>query len=37
MANSDFQLDITALRKGEKKAFEAVYNEFFGVLYHLCL
>lgn len=37
MANPDFQLNITALRKGEKRAFEAVYNEFFGVLYHLCL
>lgn len=37
MANSDSQLNITALRKGEKKAFESVYNEFFGVLYHLCL
>lgn len=29
--------DIQSLRKGEKKAYEAVYNEFFGVLYHLCL
>lgn len=37
MVNPDFQLNITALQKGEKKAFEAVYNEFFGVLYHLCL
>lgn len=32
-----FKLDIHSLRKGEKKAYEAVYNEFFGVLYHLCL
>lgn len=30
-------LDISALRKGEKKAFEAVYNEFFGILFHLGL
>ena len=30
-------LTISLLRKGEKKAYEAVYNEFFGVLYHLCL
>lgn len=37
MANPDFQLNITALRKGEKNAFESVYIEFFGVLYHLCL
>lgn len=28
-------LDIQSLRKGEKKAYEAVYNEFFGILYHL--
>lgn len=37
MDQPNFQLDIAALRKGEKKAYEAVYNEFFGVLYHLCL
>jgi len=30
-------LDIPSLRNGEKKAYEEVYNEFFGVLYHLCL
>jgi len=29
--------DIASLRKGNKKAYEDVYNEFFGVLYHLCL
>ncbi len=29
--------NITALRKGEKKAYEEIYTEFFGVLYHLCL
>ena len=29
--------NITALRKGEKKAYEEIYAEFFGVLYHLCL
>ncbi|MDP3915449.1 MAG: RNA polymerase sigma-70 factor [Bacteroidota bacterium] len=33
----NFQLNIPLLRKGDKKAYEAVYNEFFGVLYHLCL
>ena len=37
MIKPNFQLNIPSLRKGEKKAFEAVYNEFFGVLYHLCL
>jgi RNA polymerase sigma-70 factor (ECF subfamily) len=30
-------LNIPLLRKGDKKAYEAVYDEFFGVLYHLCL
>jgi len=29
--------NITALRKGEKKAYEEIYTDFFGVLYHLCL
>ncbi len=29
--------NITALRKGEKKSYEEIYTEFFGVLYHLCL
>lgn len=28
-------LDIQSLRKGEKKAYEAIYSEFFGILYHL--
>ncbi|OFX62376.1 MAG: hypothetical protein A2066_12320 [Bacteroidetes bacterium GWB2_41_8] len=37
MINTNFQLDLPALRKGQKKAYEAVYNEFFGVLYHLSL
>ena len=37
MNKPNFQLNIPLLRKGDKKAFEAVYNEFFGVLYHLCL
>jgi RNA polymerase sigma-70 factor, ECF subfamily len=37
MITPNFQFNIPSLRKGEKKAFEAVYNEFFGVLYHLCL
>lgn len=30
------ELNIAALRKGEKFAFEEIYNDFFGVLYHLC-
>lgn len=29
--------NIEALREGKKKAYEEIYNEFFGVLYHLCL
>lgn len=37
MITTNFQLNIPLLRKGDKKAYEAVYNEFFGVLYHLCL
>ncbi|MDP2113112.1 MAG: RNA polymerase sigma-70 factor [Bacteroidota bacterium] len=37
MITPNFQLNIPLLRKGDKKAYEAVYNEFFGVLYHLCL
>ena len=37
MIKPDFQLNIPSLRKGEKKAYEEIYNEFFGVLYHLCL
>lgn len=37
MTNQNIKLEIHALQKGEKKAYEAVYNEFFGVLYHLCL
>jgi len=31
------QFDIASLRNGEKSAYEKVYNEFFGVMYHLCL
>jgi RNA polymerase sigma-70 factor (ECF subfamily) len=30
-------LNITALRKGDKKAYEEIYTEFFGVLYHLSI
>ncbi|HZL12232.1 MAG TPA: RNA polymerase sigma-70 factor [Prolixibacteraceae bacterium] len=30
-------LDIQSLRAGKKKAYEEVYNEFFGVLYHLSI
>lgn len=37
MNNLNIELNIPALRKGEKKAFEEVYTDFFGVLYHLCL
>ena len=37
MIDPNINLNIPALRKGEKKAYEVVYNEFFGVLYHLCL
>jgi RNA polymerase sigma-70 factor (ECF subfamily) len=37
MITPNFQLNIPLLRKGDKKAYEAVYDEFFGVLYHLCL
>jgi RNA polymerase sigma-70 factor (ECF subfamily) len=31
------EINISLLRKGDKKAFEEIYNEFFGVHYHLCL
>ncbi len=37
MNNPNPKINIPLLRKGEKKAFEAVYREYFGVLYHLCL
>ncbi|MBW8331717.1 MAG: RNA polymerase sigma-70 factor [Prolixibacteraceae bacterium] len=37
MIKPNFQLDILLLRKGDKKAYELVYDEFFGMLYHLCL
>lgn len=37
MTKPNDQLNIPSLRKGEKKAYEDIYNEFFGVLYHLCL
>ena len=37
MIKPNFEFNIALLRKGDKKAFEAVYNEFFGVLYHLSL
>jgi RNA polymerase sigma-70 factor (ECF subfamily) len=30
------EIDINALRKGDKKAYEEIYTDFFGVLYHLC-
>ncbi len=31
------KLNIEALRKGEKSAYEEIYHEFFGILYHLCI
>jgi RNA polymerase sigma-70 factor (ECF subfamily) len=31
------EINIDLLRIGDKKAFEEIYNEFFGVHYHLCL
>jgi RNA polymerase sigma-70 factor (ECF subfamily) len=31
------QFDIEALRRGNKKVFEKIYNEFSDMLYHLCL
>jgi len=37
MANPYPIFNIAALRRGEKKAYEEIYTEFFGVLYHLCL
>ncbi len=37
MSKLNYMPDISSLRKGEKKAYEDVYNEFFGVLYHLCI
>lgn len=36
MQNLTNEINIAALRKGEKYAFEEIYNDFFGVLYHLC-
>ena len=36
MNNLTNEVNIAALRKGEKHAFEEIYNDFFGVLYHLC-
>jgi RNA polymerase sigma-70 factor (ECF subfamily) len=31
------EFNIESLRRGEKKAYEEIYNDFFGVIYHLCL
>jgi RNA polymerase sigma-70 factor, ECF subfamily len=31
------EFNIDSLRRGEKRAYEEVYNDFFGVIYHLCL
>lgn len=32
-----FDFDIASLRNGEKGTFEALYKEFFGMIYHICL
>ena len=37
MSGKYLEINITLLKKGDKKAFEEIYNEFFGVHYHLCL
>lgn len=37
MNQPNYLPDIAALKKGEKKAYEQIYSDFFGVLYHLCL
>lgn len=37
MSGKYLEINITSLKKGDKKAFEEIYNEFFGVHYHLCL
>lgn len=37
MSDKYLEINITSLKKGDKKAFEEIYNEFFGVHYHLCL
>ena len=37
MAQKSFFINIETLKRGEKKAFEKVYLEFFDVLYHLSL
>lgn len=37
MSGKYLGINITLLKKGDKKAFEEIYNEFFGVYYHLCL
>jgi RNA polymerase sigma-70 factor (ECF subfamily) len=37
VSSSDRHFDIPSLRKGEKKAFEEIYREFYGMIFHLCL
>lgn len=37
MSGKYLEINITSLKKGDKKAFEEIYNEFFGLHYHLCL
>ncbi len=36
MINLTDQLNIKAIKKGEKNAFEKIYKDFFGVLFRLC-
>jgi RNA polymerase sigma-70 factor (ECF subfamily) len=31
------EINIELLKRGDKSAFENIYNEFFGIHYHLCL
>jgi RNA polymerase sigma-70 factor, Bacteroides expansion family 1 len=34
---NNITINIPGLRRGEIKAYAEIYNEFFGVLYHLCI
>ena len=37
MSGKYLEININSLKKGDKRAFEEIYNEFFGVHYHICL
>ena len=37
MDNEKLQILLLSLRNGEKKAFEEIYTDFFGVLYNLSI